>query len=127
MSDDVVQWLQFSDEDLRSAASLLQEGRYRPVGTFCQQAIEKRLKAVIVHRTGRIPPRSHDLLDLAELAGFECEEAIERFLAGLTRDYLDGRYPRVDGVFPLCTDWAQARRTLTATREVLEWPDQLLK
>jgi hypothetical protein len=32
-------------------------------------AIEKQMKAVVVARTGEIPPKSHDLLRLAALAG----------------------------------------------------------
>lgn len=45
---------------------MLASGRYLYVVFCCQQAVEKALKAVIVRKTGALPPRVHNLLRLAD-------------------------------------------------------------
>jgi HEPN domain-containing protein len=62
-------WVDQAQYDIDTARAMLASGRYLYVMFCCQQASEKALKAVIVRKTGTLPPRTHNLLRLAEAAG----------------------------------------------------------
>jgi HEPN domain-containing protein len=62
---DVRAWLSVAEQDYGLALTTVRQGRY--LGLACyhsQQAVEKYLKAVIVHQGGA-PPYTHDLVALA--------------------------------------------------------------
>lgn len=59
-------WAEQARYDLDTAGAMLSSGRYLYVVFCCQQAVEKALKALIVVRTGEMPPRLHNLPRLAE-------------------------------------------------------------
>jgi len=61
-------WIERAEYDLETAKAMRQTGRYLYVGFMCQQTVEKALKAVIA-KQGVFPPKVHDLVRLAELAG----------------------------------------------------------
>jgi HEPN domain-containing protein len=60
-------WRERAEYDLETAKGLLTIERYLYVLFCCQQALEKMLKALIIKRTKELPPRSHNLILLAEL------------------------------------------------------------
>ncbi|MBN1918828.1 MAG: HEPN domain-containing protein [Verrucomicrobia bacterium] len=64
-------WRQRAEYDLETARAMLDAGRSLYVLFCCQHAIEKALKALIVERTGELPPRIHNLPRLADAAGLE--------------------------------------------------------
>jgi HEPN domain-containing protein len=127
MHEDARPWIALSDEDLQAAEAVLRGRLFRHVSLCCEQAVEKRLKAVIAHTKGKMPPRTHDLMRLAEMAGLEVEEAVQDFLDDLTDDYFTQRYPTAEGKLPEAQDEPTARRTLEETRRIVAWLDQLLK
>lgn len=127
MGTDVGAWVPYSDEDLKSAEALLAAGRFVRVPLFCQQAIEKRLKAVLLQRTGEEPPRIHHLLHLAGLAGLTLTEDAEGLLFDLTQLYITSRYPGFQLPADMAEDRAQTETLLVRTREVSAWLDQSLK
>lgn len=96
-------------------------GRYVYVIFCCQQAVEKRLKAMIAERTADIPPRIHDLLRLAERAGLDLPAETAELFEGLNIYYLQSRY--ADDVAKMMkeTDKTFAQRFLGDTREALAW------
>jgi len=67
------QWAERARYDLDTARAMLQSQRFLYVLFCCQQAIEKMLKAVIASRTGELPPRSHNLMQLTRHANLEPE------------------------------------------------------
>jgi len=73
MDDLSREWADRARYDLETADAMLKAGRYLYVLFCCQQAVEKALKAVIVRRTGELPPRVHNLLRLADVAEIESE------------------------------------------------------
>jgi HEPN domain-containing protein len=87
---------------------------------------EKAMKALLMEREGRQPPRTHDLVALARHAALP-----ERFvddLASLGRAYVVSRYPdilaepgAVTGIGP-----GDAEGHLRCAEEVMEWVDQQL-
>lgn len=86
-------WMAGAEEDLAAAARLLETGHRRHGLFFAHLAVEKALKRLATLRTGEVPPKSHDLLRLAEVAGLVVDEARAVSMARLGRFCLEGRYP----------------------------------
>lgn len=55
-------WLDIAKEDLGVARVLFKSGRYIYCAFFCQQAVEKLFKAIIIFETEKEPPYVHDLI-----------------------------------------------------------------
>ena len=64
---DISEWIKTSDYDLDTAQAMQRAGRYLYVLFLCPQAIEKRLKAVVINVTDEFPRKTHDLIRLKEL------------------------------------------------------------
>lgn len=127
MNEDVQRWMSLSDYDLATAEALLEAGRYLYVVFCCQQAVEKRLKGVVVKTIGRMPPRTHDLLRLVGLANLDLDEEQELFLRRLTNYYIETRYPEEVDELAQKTSAALAAGYLGKTKEAVTWLDSLLK
>jgi HEPN domain-containing protein len=88
-------WLELATNDLKLAKELLEKrGRAYYSAHFCHQAIEKLLKAIISHKTHRIPLPTHNfkiLLDQANLK--DIPEEKKRFIFGLMPHYIGTKYP----------------------------------
>lgn len=93
MSETEQGWVDQAQYDLETARAMLASGRYLYVLFCCQQAVEKALKAVIVRKTGAMPPRVHNLLRLAEAADARADQEQSRFLGELSAYYIQSRYP----------------------------------
>jgi len=92
--DDLSQkWVERAQYDLDTADAMFKAGRYLYVLFCCQQGVEKALKAVIVKKTGELPPRVHNLLRLAEAAGIESGQEQVHFFTKLSGYYIQSRYP----------------------------------
>lgn len=117
-------WRSGGDEDLAAARSLLENGHLRHALFFAHLAIEKMLKAHVAKVTSDVPPRSHDLLRLANLAGVPLAREQARFLARFQQYCLEGRYPDFQ---PISPSQAEAESGLRDAQEVLLWLKNLLK
>jgi HEPN domain-containing protein len=89
-------WLRKARGDLEAArgCAVLDKVPSWVVGFHCQQAVEKAIKGLLV-RKGREPPRSHDIVRLAELleqAGGRCPIGADA-LKQLLSFAVDDRYP----------------------------------
>ena len=127
MQDDIGPWVILSDGDLRAAEVLLASEQIQAVSFHCQQAVEKRLKALYVQTKGEMPPRTHTLPRIAAEIGLEADEAMRAFLVELTYGYIAYRYPTLDGALPEAQYEEDAERLLARTKEAVEWLDHLLK
>ncbi len=119
-------WVWYSEEDIKSAEVLLQGERYLQVYFHCQQAVEKRLKAVIVQKTGDLPPKIHDLPRLLTITGLDTEEAVQDFLTDLNELYIVTRYPLEPGFIESLCDKTRAEDVFEQTGEVVAWLDEQL-
>ena len=63
-------WIDLSDEDFRVAEGLLKLGHFLYVGFMCHQCIEKIFKGAYEHQINNTPPFVHDLMLIADRAGF---------------------------------------------------------
>lgn len=69
----------------------MRERLYAPAVFHCQQAVEKLLKAIWVRNRQEVPPRTHNLGDLAKVLG-SFDEVHRRFLADLSIQAVATRY-----------------------------------
>lgn len=66
MKKDTECWLQYADENLKSAEVLMGSGLFNPSLQNAQQAVEKYLKAVLIEKAAGLT-RTHSVRELAVL------------------------------------------------------------
>jgi len=111
-------WRTSSAEDLAAAESLIEKEHLRHGLFFAHLALEKMLKAHVVRVTRDAPPRIHNLVRLARLAGLKPTDEQERFLRRFDLYQLEGPYPDVRQVV---LDPGLARRELQKATEIWQW------
>ena len=125
MQEDAKPWVAESAYDLETGEVLFREGRDRRVIFFCQQAVEKRLKGLLVHQTGEMPLRTHDLLRLANAVGMNPPTERQAFMKDLSDYYIESRYPEA-GLLE-APPREKVREYLDRTSELLSWCDQQMR
>ena len=128
MRPEIKAWWTQARADLRTAEVDVEGGRHYAAVFFCQQAVEKALKAFFLRRT-RNPQApemfAHSLIHLAKTCGVP--EKFHSFLRDLTSEYVNTRYPCAAEEAPEALyDQAIAAKTLASTKEVLEWIERRL-
>lgn len=112
-----------AEYDLGSAEATFRARRYLYTIIACHLCLEKMLKACVVEfGTVDIPPYTHNLRRLAELARLQFPAPYEAFIAELTPQGVAVRYPESIEAY----DRKTARRYLDSTREVYAWLRQML-
>jgi len=86
-------WKSTSESDIETASILIASGKYIEGMFFCHLCIEKIIKALVVKQVQDIPPRSHDLFYLTNLAKLGFTESQSEFMQILMKYQLEGRYP----------------------------------
>jgi len=119
------EWMQKAEQDVTSARFLLNM-RPQPlevIGFHAQQAVEKSLKAVLVH-AGITPPRTHDLVSLHNMCAQQAQIHLDRIdvCARLTPYAVDHRYPVEStlSVSEILTDLENAEELYRLIRDRLE-------
>jgi HEPN domain-containing protein len=128
MRGEVKVWWEQATADLQTAKANLKEGRYYASVFFCQQAVEKALKAYVLRKT-RNPQSpemfSHSLIFLGRTC--HLPEKFHSFLRDLTSEYVNTRYPTAAEETPeTLYDNSIATRTLASARDVIEWIEKHL-
>ena len=111
-------WTTGSEEDFAAAQSLFEKGHLRHSLFFAHLAIEKMLKAHVTRQTKDIPPRIHNLIRLADMAGLSPNAEHMSFLRRFNLFQLEGRYP--DSVHVII-DSDMARERLILAGDILKW------
>jgi len=111
-------WKTSGEEDFAAAKSLLEKGHFRHCFFFAHLAIEKMLKAHVTRKTNDIPPRTHNLVHLAEIAGLKLNTEQARFLTRFGVYQLEARYPDSS---EMLLDGRAAAEKLSFAQEILEW------
>jgi len=93
----------------------------------CQQAIEKRLKALVVNATDEFPPKLHDLTRLADLAKIDLNAGQKLFLRKLNNYYIETRYPEEVRELSDKVTKDLSLRYLQDAKEVIKCIDRLLR
>jgi HEPN domain-containing protein len=121
MDEDIAYWVQLAQLDLESARKSLQGDSFLHCLFGCQQALEKRLKAIVVETTGQPPPRLHNLVRLASLAGLMLEPQQEHLLSTLSLEYIEMRYPEELATIDELNNRQTAEEHLQQTEELFQW------
>jgi len=87
------QWLEQADYDMDTAFFMFTGGRYFYAVFMCHLALEKALKGLYLARLGRVPPKTHSLVQLLTQVGAKPDEAVARFLVTLNAASVATRYP----------------------------------
>jgi HEPN domain-containing protein len=128
MNDKVAYWLDLCNDDLITARALLKSERLLHMGFFCHMIAEKSLKAVIADRSGKTPPRIHDIQKLADCAGVFNNLSDEQFalIDKLTPLQIKARYPEYKELIASTLTVDTCQKILIETEEFLCWIRQLL-
>ncbi len=87
-------WLKSSRFDLQTATDIFESSKNLHFCLYmCHLSIEKILKAIVVKNTNDFPPKSHNLLRLAEIANIPLNEERLVFFEELNQFQLSTRYP----------------------------------
>jgi len=87
-------WIQASEFDWATANDIFNSGKNFHLCLFmCHLTLEKILKALVIRITGLFPPKTHNLLRLAELAKLDLSSSELDFLEALNQFQLETRYP----------------------------------
>jgi HEPN domain-containing protein len=115
-------WVERASYDLETAKIMLEAKRYLYVGFFCQQAIEKLLKARLA-KIGTAPPYIHNLIRLAEIAGIFDDLSGHRkdLLGELTIHAVQSRYGDFEGDISEVLRPIEAESLWKKTKELFQW------
>jgi HEPN domain-containing protein len=116
-------WLKGADSDIETAGILIENKKYLHGLFFCHLAIEKILKAHVTKTTDLIPPKSHNLFRLLEIANIEITDDTAEFLGVLMKYQLEGRYPDFSLDIP---GKNKVIEYLLKTKEILLWLKKIL-
>jgi HEPN domain-containing protein len=89
----IAYWRDGAKEDWEVANQLVDVGKTRHGMFFAHLALEKLLKAHICKKTGKLAPKIHNLVRLAEMAGFQLKPEDVDTLAEMNEFNIEGRYP----------------------------------
>lgn len=112
-------WSAMSEYDLRSAELEAGLGRYRSCSFWCQQSIEKILKALLEFQDRPLPV--HDVFKLAHKLGLPLDASRRDLLKELTKRYTESRYDMDFTLEETAEGMEACRRILASTKEFLQW------
>ena len=117
-------WLAQVDYDIATAEQMLHAGRYIYVIFMSHMALEKVLKALVTEETQKLPPRTHNLIDLAQRAQVVLSQEQQDFLGKLNNTSVVVRYP--DDLSAMVSQYPEAiaRDYLERTKALLTWVRQ---
>jgi HEPN domain-containing protein len=89
----IAYWRDGAKEDWEVANQLVDVGKTRHGMFFAHLALEKLLKAHICKKTGKLAPKIHNLVRLAEMADLQFKPEDVDTLAEMNEFNIEGRYP----------------------------------
>jgi HEPN domain-containing protein len=123
MVDKVDYWLSITEGDLRVIHILYENNEYLHAAFFCQLVAEKALKANFTAVTNEVPPKTHDLMKLAEkgdLLSVLSTEQKELFRQ-LQPMNIEAKYPEVKKALALTLNKEICAQLISDTEEFLCW------
>lgn len=114
-------WRNGSKEDFEVAELLFSSKKYQHALFFAHLAIEKNIKGHITKKTKNIPPKIHQLIKLAELAGLQPDNKMREFLVAFDVFQIQGRYPVL---YKSKLTQKETRNLMQFAKKVLEWLDR---
>jgi HEPN domain-containing protein len=113
-------WWRQALEDLDTAEKNFDLRKFYVTAFYCQQAVEKAMKALFLEKKREIPPKTHNLLELAE--GVSAPESLASGLRRLNVAYSTSRYPDAANGLPRdAFDPSIARELIDCAQRTIEW------
>ncbi len=91
---------------------------------MCHLCIEKLIKAIAYEETGKLPPKSHDLIYLSNFAGINFSEGLLDFIGKINSASIVTRYPEDLAKAIAAYPGDVVSEYLDKTKEVLAWLKQ---
>ena len=114
MKVEIKEWWGQAQEDLDTSHYLYDGNKFEEAAFFCQQAIEKGLKAIMLTEGERVP-KIHDLVVLGEEVDLPLE--FQEVCRELCVIYISTRYPGVAEVKDIKN---KAARYINTTEKILQ-------
>lgn len=118
MKEEILKWFKQAKEDFDTANVNFNNKKYYAAVQFCQQALEKALKALWLKEKKKEFPYIHDLTFF--MKRLNLPENFENICKDLSSAYAETRYP-TDVIPSEKFSKADADEFLEKTKEVLEW------
>ena len=127
MNDKVKYWLDLASDDLDTAKLLCKKKKLLFSSFLCHLVIEKGMKAAVAS-TGTSPPKSHDLVKLAKLAGVYTlmNDEQKDLLDTLSPLNIEARYPSYKNNITKSLDKATLKAIIKETEALLRWTEKQL-
>lgn len=123
--EEIRNWFKQARADFEAAQDSMKTGHYEWACFQSQQAAEKALKALYIHRK-RTSLAVHNLLNIARSLG--APRDVVEAARELNADYVTTRYPdAANGVPAEQYSRGIAQRHLKAVRKVFQWVNRFLK
>lgn len=119
-------WLELAEHEMAEARGALEAGLYQMVAFFSHQIAEASFKALWIREADGLPPRTHNLVDMAE--HLDAPSEILAAARDLNPLYSATRYPDVANGNPAKNyDQSNASRALAGAEEVFQWCSRRLR
>ena len=126
MRKEIQNWIDQANDDFDGAEYNFDGGKYYIAAFYCQQSIEKALKALFLFEKKGEVPQSHSLIYLA--TNTSVPERFYSFLKELTPKFIDTRYPDASVDLPSkIYDKENTQRLIVKSKEILEWIRKKIK
>lgn len=113
-------WWELAEADLESARANVVSGRYYVAAFLSQQCVEKGFKAVWISQRREMPPKTHNLPELAEALSVHAR--FETEILRLNPLYVTTRYPdAANGAPDRNYNEELASQILRDAEEVMAW------
>ncbi|MHA1253902.1 MAG: HEPN domain-containing protein [Candidatus Helarchaeota archaeon] len=113
-------WYKQGLNDFKSAKKMLKEGIYDAATFYCEQSIQKLLKAAWIKLKKEFPPRVHNIYKLGK--SLKAPEEILELLRRITPYYYISRYPdAANGVPYELIGKKIAEEIIEASERVVDW------
>ncbi len=120
MRAEIKNWWEQALEDLDTAKVTLEGKKYYASVFFCQQAVEKALKALYILKIKEAPGTTHSLIFLANR--LDIPQNFFSLLKKLTPEFVTTRYPDVVGEVPYrLYDQNIAKEFFKESKELITW------
>jgi len=113
-------WVDRGERDLHTARVMRGEELYDACAVYCQQAVEKLLKAYYLAKLQKEPRKTHKIVELGNELDLPYD--LVENLHDLENDYIQARYPELffDGVGTVYDDAVASERLETAV-QAMSW------
>ena len=122
---EIAYWRDLAFKDLQFAGRLIanEEEEILYCFFYFHLALEKAFKAHIVKQTKKLPPKTHNLMALAETGKVNLSEKYADFCGRINLYNIEARYPNLSIPSPTLR---KAKDYFEQTKEILEWLIELL-